>query len=205
MPVPAATDLNPAEKALIASIHSDALTLDSTNHADGKMILSALEQSQQILEGRHGLPSLAALQALVLSDRLLTGRNLIIYFAGRTASSADARDILHSILGMANRAGVTICVVNADPFNPEASSRMMSSMSSSLLGSVSGSGGSVSSFGLATCQAAHLPAASNPAGSVRPWCITSAVLSLVTRIPTRARLFPWRSAQAVSTLATSRD
>jgi VWFA-related protein len=148
LPAPASTDLNPAEKALIASIHSDALTLDSANRAEGKMILSALEQSQQILEGRRGFPSLAALQALVLSDRLVTGRNLIVYFAGRTASSSDARDILHSILGMANRAGVTICVVNADPFNPEANSRMMSSMSSTLLGSGSGSGGNVSSFGV---------------------------------------------------------
>jgi len=164
LPVPASTDLSPAEKALIASIHSDALTLDSANRTEGKMILSALEQSQQILEGRRGFPSLAALQALVLSDRFMTGHNLIIYFAGRTASSSDARDILHSILGMANRAGVTICVVNTDPFNPQANSRMMASMTSSLLGSGSGSGGSVSSFGVGNLPGSAPSSGFSPGG-----------------------------------------
>jgi VWFA-related protein len=159
LPAVPSNDLSPAEKALIASIHSDALTLDSANRAEGKMILSALEQSQQILESRRDFPSLAALQALVLSDRFLTGRNLIVYFAGRTASSSDARDVLHSILGMANRAGVTICVVNADPFNSQANSRLQASTVSALIGSGSGAGGSVSSFGVG-----NLPGSSSSGG-----------------------------------------
>lgn len=164
LPADPSTDLSPAEKTLIASIHSDALTLDSANHAEGKMILSALDQSQQILESRRDFPSLAALQALVLSDRFLIGRNLIVYFAGAIPASTDARDTLHSIVGMANRAGVTICVINADPVNPQANSRMMASAASSILGSGSGSGGSVSSFGVGNLPGSASSGGFSPGG-----------------------------------------
>jgi hypothetical protein len=140
LPAPPSADLTPAEKALIASAHSDALNISSTEHAEGKLILSALEQSQRILEERHSYPALAALQALVLSEQLQTSRKFIFYFSGETTWNSDARDILRSIVSLANRAGVTICVVNADSFNPKVNAAMEASLASSILGESGGGG-----------------------------------------------------------------
>ena len=138
-------DLTPAEKTLIASAHSDAL-VDRASRAQGKLILSALEQSQRILEDRRANPSLAALQALVLSDRLLTGRKFIFYFSEGIDPNSDSRNLLKSIVGMANRAGVTICAVEANPMDGKMSSAMQASAASSFLGKGVTSA-NISSFG----------------------------------------------------------
>jgi VWFA-related protein len=140
-PAPPLADLTPAEKTLTTSIQSDSLAVGSEHRAEGKLILSALEESQRILEESHGNPSLAALQAIVLSDRLLTGRKFILYFS--EGIGPDAHDKLQSILGLANRAGVTICVVDANLENPQVRSAQAAAMASSILG-----GGN--SFGLGT-------------------------------------------------------
>ena len=145
---PASAELTPAEKALIASVHSDALTADSADRAADKLILSALEKSHQMLEGRHSYPSLIALQALVLSDRELTGRKFILYFSGGMDPNSDARDTLRSIVGLANRAGVTISVVEANPLDFQMGSAMAASVASSTLGG--GPAGGTSAFGAAS-------------------------------------------------------
>jgi VWFA-related protein len=148
-PAPPLTDFTPAEKAMFASAQSDDVALGPDHRAEGKLILSALEESQRILEERHGNPSLAALQALVQSDRLLTGRKFILYFSeGITSKSnvTDISDALQFILGQANRAGVTICVVDASPVNAGVISSQQASEASSALASGGGSG--ANSFGL---------------------------------------------------------
>ena len=144
---PPSADLNLAEKTLIASVHSDALTLHSADRAEEKLILSALEQSQRINEARRGYPSLAALQALVLSDRLLTSRKFIFYFSKGIASNSDARDTLHSIVGLANRADVTICAVDTNPLDAQMGSAMQAAVASSILGK-GASSGNISAFGV---------------------------------------------------------
>ncbi len=131
-------DFTPAEKAMFASAQSDAVALGPDHRAEGKLILSALEESQRILEERHGNPSLVALQALVQSDRLLTGRKFILYFSeGITSKSnvTDISDALQSILGQANRAGVTICVVDTSLVNAQVNSAQQAAAASSTLGS----------------------------------------------------------------------
>jgi VWFA-related protein len=133
-PVPPLADLTRAEKTLIASLQSDALTVSSADRADGKLVLSALEQSQRIIEDHRSSPSLAALQALVLSDRLLTGRKFIFYFSEGVASNSDSHDIIHSIVGLANRAGVTICVVDADRLDAQMGSNLQAAVASSIVG-----------------------------------------------------------------------
>ncbi len=145
-PAPASADLTEAEKALIAAVHGDALTLDAADRAQGKLILSALEKSRQMLEERHSYPSLVALQALVLSDQLLTGRKFIFYFSEGIAPNSDARETLHSIVGLANRAGVTIGVMDANPLDWQMGSTMQASVASSVLGGGPSGGGSA--FGL---------------------------------------------------------
>ncbi len=127
-------DLTPAEKALTASARSASDALGSEHRAEGRLILSAVEESQRILEESHGNPSLAGLQAILFSDRLLTGRKFILYFSEGLAPNSDTHDALQSIVGLANRAGVTICVVDANSLNLQVSSAQQASIASSILG-----------------------------------------------------------------------
>ena len=134
-PAPPLTELTAAEKTLMTSGQSDALSLGPEARAEGKLLLSALEDSQSILEERRGSPSLAGLQALIQADRLLTGRKFILYFSEGISASSGVSDSLRSIIGMANRAGDTICVVDNSLRNEEVTSAQQASVASSVLGS----------------------------------------------------------------------
>jgi len=140
------TDLSPAEKILTATENSDALALSSEERVNGKLLLKALEDSQRILEDRHGPPSLAAIQALAESDRTLTGRKFIVYFSEGITSSSDLGSIPQSILGVANRAGVTLCIVDTNSFDPKMKATMEASANSVAVGR-SGASGNISAFG----------------------------------------------------------
>ena len=157
--------MTPAEKTLVASLNSDALTFSTAERADGKVMLDALEQSQRNLEQHQGTLSLSALQALIVSDRVLSGRKFIFYFSMDAAWNSDARDIVRSIVGLANRSGVTIGIVDASPFDSQMNSYMESSMASSILGNTAGSGGQTA-FGGGTAATAGYGggAATSPGG-----------------------------------------
>lgn len=160
---PPSADLTPAEKTLIASVHSDALTLNVAQRAQGKLLLSAIEESQRILEDRRSYPSLAALQAIVDSDRLLTGRKFIFYFSEYLPTNHDARDMVRSITGLASRAGVNIYPVDISRFNERMVSAYSASMATMMLGFGS-AGGSSSAFGGGS---SFTPGAANgPVGAV---------------------------------------
>ena len=154
-PAPAPVDLTPAEKTLMTSAQSDTIALGPEGRAEGKLLLAAIEDSQRILEERHGPPSLAGLQALVQSDRLLTGRKFILYFSEGIAPSSDLGDSLQSIVGQANRAGDTICVVDNSRQNEQVTSAQQAAQASSILsggnsyglGSTPGSVGTTSPIG----------------------------------------------------------
>ncbi len=144
---PAATgDLTEAEKSLIASIHSDALSTGASDASEANLLLSALVQAQRIVEERHVYPSLAALEALVVADPVLTSRRFIFYFSSGMTLNSDARDTLRSIIGLANRNGIIVCVVDTGSFNGRMNSAMQTAEASLVLGN-GGAGGSVSSFG----------------------------------------------------------
>ncbi len=155
-PAPASGEMTPAEKTLIASLHSDDLSFTAADRTEGKVMLDALEQSQRILEERRSYPSLAALQALVVSDRALSGRKFIFYFSAGGAFDSDARGILHTIVGLANRAGVTIGVVNTGFYDPHDNAALEASQASSILGEVT-PGGGVSAAGSAAGAGAFTP------------------------------------------------
>ena len=153
-PVPPLTELTPAEKTVIAGAQGDSLSVDAADRAADKVVFSVLEQSHQMFGERRGNPSLVALQALVLGERVVTGRKFILYFSKGVSPSSDAGNTLHSIAGQANRAGVTICVMDANPLDLRMGSAMQASVASSILG-----GGN--SFGLGTMPGST---ASSPIG-----------------------------------------
>ncbi len=162
---PHLADFTPAEKKLMASLHGDAL--GSADRAEGKLMYSALEESQHIIEERRSYASLAALQALVESQRLASGRKFIFYFSAGVNASSDARDILRSIVSLANRAGVTIWAVDTSRVNAQMSSEMQGSMASSMLGK-GNAPGNVSSFGTGSLGSSAGNASGPGGGSTMP-------------------------------------
>ncbi len=120
--------LNPAEKTLIAAAQGDSLSIDSTDRAHAKLLLSALDESQRILEDQHSYPSLSALLALSRTQRQITGRKLVLYFAQELNANSDTRDTIRSIVGQANRAGVTICAIDTSALDKQVGDRMSGAM-----------------------------------------------------------------------------
>lgn len=125
------TDLSPAEKELIAAVQDDSLSVDFADRARARLLLTGLEESQRLLEDDHtySFPSLSALTALANSQKQITGRKIIVWFAQGLNGDNHARDAVKALVGQANRAGVTIVAVDTDPLNRAAGDRMMAGSS----------------------------------------------------------------------------
>jgi len=117
--------LNAAEKELLTQSRSDSLTVDAADRARAKLLLAGLDESQRILEDQHSYPSLSALLALARTQRQITGRKLVVWFAEGLNANSDTRDTIKSIVGQANRAGVTICAVDTAALDKQVGDRMM--------------------------------------------------------------------------------
>jgi VWFA-related protein len=87
----------------------------SVNQRDvARAMLAALEESQRIIQDQHCLPSLASLLALARTQRQLAGRKVVIFFAQGLQLDSNAKDMIPSIVGTANRSSVSIFTVDAN-------------------------------------------------------------------------------------------
>lgn len=84
-----------------------------------EVLIAALQDSQSILREQHPDPSLAGLLALVRSERRLPGLKVIFFITQNSASAFKDRPMLARIVSSANRAGVSIFVLDADTSNEE--------------------------------------------------------------------------------------
>lgn len=82
-----------------------------------KVLLSALEDSQNIQREQHPNPSLAALLALVRSERRLPGLKVIFFVSQDSGSSSKDGPMLDRIISSANRSGVKIFFINVNTSN----------------------------------------------------------------------------------------
>jgi VWFA-related protein len=119
-------DLTDAEKQLIATTQGDALLTDYGDRERARLLIAALEESQHILEEQHNYPSLSALLALARTQKHITGRKLVIYFAQGLNATSDARDMVKSVVGQANKAGITIVAIDTNAMDPGMGDKMMS-------------------------------------------------------------------------------
>ncbi len=112
------------EKNLIAAAQTGVDSSGEHVHAEQRKVdqvmLSSLQESQKIAQDQHCLPSLAGLLALARTQRQFAGRKVVIFFEEAPALDANARDMLLTIAGAANRSGVSIYTVDANPFNEQA-------------------------------------------------------------------------------------
>jgi len=105
-----------AEKKLISVVQSGAgqseLQVPVDYRGIEKAILASLTESPRIVQDRHIGTSLAGLLALIRSQTAIRGRKLLIYFTEGLKPDADTHDVLRSIADAANRAEVSIYVIN---------------------------------------------------------------------------------------------
>ncbi len=133
-PSPPSASFTPAEKHLFDIVQSNSLNVDSSQRANARLLLAALEDSQRIVEEQHAILSLAALQALAESQRQIAGRKVILWFAQGIRANSDARDAIASIVGQANRAGVTISPIDTNAIDQQVGGHMQAAMAMSTIG-----------------------------------------------------------------------
>jgi VWFA-related protein len=144
-----------AEKNLIAIARTGADT--SGSHVDVKLraryqsLLSALEGARQIRQDQHALPTLAGLLALVRSQQKLPARKSLIYFTENTQLDSAAKEMVHTIEGAANQAGVILYVVDMNALDVGGQHQIDNAMASQNVAfnpgpaAVAGSGGMATS------------------------------------------------------------
>ncbi len=111
---------NDAEKDLLSVAQNgvDASGKKATPHERvlAQALAAALKSSGTIAQNQHIRPSMAGLQALTEAQQDLAQRKAILYFASNQDKQMDSRGkaAIESIIGLADRAGVSIYVVDTN-------------------------------------------------------------------------------------------
>jgi VWFA-related protein len=105
-----------AEKNLISIVRTGADLaghhVDVKERARSQTLLTALQDSQKIIQDQHTRPSLAGLLALVRSQQKINERKSVIYFTQGSEADSGAKEMIKTISGAAARAGVSIYTVD---------------------------------------------------------------------------------------------
>lgn len=106
-------------------------------------MFSALQESGQLLQNQHAQPYLSGLLALVQSQKQLAQRKAVIYFTHSRQLDSHAKDMIESIVGEANRDGVSIYVIDLNALDQRAHEEFAANVSSigSIPGTVQGAAG----------------------------------------------------------------
>ncbi len=166
------------EKRLIAASQSGAdssgAAISMRERQIAKVTLAALQESQRIVQDQHMVAPLAGLLALSRTERQMEGRKIVIYFSQSMHADVNTNDVLLSIIGSANRAGLSIYSVDTNAFNAQAGQGLVAAMvlgnmaTASALGGggqqvvLSGSGNSIS--GTSVSQGVMTPGLSSEIG-----------------------------------------
>jgi VWFA-related protein len=120
------------EKKLIAAaqtgIDSSGARLPTQQRTIDRAMLAALEESQKIVQEQHCLPSIAGLLALARTQQRIAGRKVVIFFEQAAQLDSNAKDMLLSVAGAANRSGVSIYAVDANAVDEQAGEGMLATM-----------------------------------------------------------------------------
>ncbi len=121
-----------AEKRLIAVAQAGE---DESGAAVGpgeqnrsRIMLAALTGAQQIVQDQHSDPSLAGIEALTRAQKDVRGRKVVLYFTHGFNPNARLADSMQSIVGIANKAGVSVYVIQADALDERAAQDLAGAM-----------------------------------------------------------------------------
>jgi VWFA-related protein len=112
------------EKDLIAAAQtgtdSSGAHVNAEQRSVARVMLASLQESQKIVQDQHCLPSLAGLLALARTQRQFAGRKVVIFFEQAPPLDSNAKDMLLTVAGAANRSGVSIYTVDANAVDEQA-------------------------------------------------------------------------------------
>jgi VWFA-related protein len=112
-----------------AAAESDAIkAVNAQDRNVNRTIVTALRDSQRISQDQHARPSLAGLLALARAQQSVPGRKAVVYFTQGMQVDSNAREMVTSIVGAANRSGVSIYAVDANALDQKASDALMASV-----------------------------------------------------------------------------
>ena len=119
--------INQSEKELIALARagpdSSGTAISASDLALDRALFSALSSSRHVVQEQRLQPAIGSLLALVQSQQPITGRKAVIYFSSLVDKQVDSHNLqaVESIIGAANRAGITIYVVDFNRLDHHAS------------------------------------------------------------------------------------
>jgi VWFA-related protein len=120
------------EKNLIAAAQTGTDSAGTHVNAEqrnvARVTLASLEESQKIVQDQHCRPWLAGLLALARTQRQFAGRKVVIFFEQAPPFDSNAKDMLLSIAGAANRAGVSIYTVDANAVDEQAGEGLLATV-----------------------------------------------------------------------------
>lgn len=121
-----------SEKNLLAIVKTGADTSGTRVTPDERLaaqtILEALQDSQRIIQEQHTTMALAGLLAMARAERRLPGRKIIFYFTEGSRFNANSADLLSTIIGTANRSGVSIYTIDTNVLNEETAQGLLATM-----------------------------------------------------------------------------
>ena len=124
-----ASDTAFSENRLIASgTDASGVRVNPSEREMAHALLAALDDSQRTTQEQHGQPGLTGLLALVRAQKEIPQRKVVIYIAQGLQPDSNTNDMLKSIMGEANRAGVSIYVVDLNALDWQASQKLMTTI-----------------------------------------------------------------------------
>lgn len=107
-----------AEKRLISIARTGndqtGARVDAKERNTALMLLAAVQESQSAMQELHTQPGLASLMAVAKAEQRLRGRKVVLYFAEGIEKDAFTETRVRDIVGAANKAGVSIYVIDAN-------------------------------------------------------------------------------------------
>ena len=121
-----------AEKDLILIAHTGAdssgARVSADQRANAQVLFAALQESQRASQELHVQPGLASLLALAKSERAIQGRKTVIFFTQGLHPDTSTEDRVRDIVGAANRAGVSVYVIDATALTGQIDQNLMAMM-----------------------------------------------------------------------------
>jgi len=159
------------EKKLLAAaqtgMDASGSRLNTQQRLVTRVMLASLQESQKIVQDQHCRPWLAGLLALARTQHEMAGRKVVIYFEQGQQLDSNAKDMLLTIAGAANRSGLSIYTVDTNAVDEQAGQGLLATaaiggvMSTARMNPVSATTGT----GAGTQAVAMAPAGSITAGN----------------------------------------
>lgn len=127
-----ASAVESAEKELISIAHtgvdSSGARISAEQRANAQVLFAALQESQRASQELHTQPGLTGLLALSRAERTVQGRKTIIYFTQGLHADTSSETRVRDVIGAANRAGVSIYVIDANALTGQIDQNLMAMM-----------------------------------------------------------------------------